>query len=60
MKHLRPEDLAERWGVSTGTLSNWRTRGEGPAYVKLGAAVRYALADIEQYEAAGRTEAVPA
>jgi predicted site-specific integrase-resolvase len=57
-KYLRPDDLAERWGVSTGTLSNWRSRGIGPTFVKIGANVRYALTDVESYEAAGRTEAV--
>jgi uncharacterized protein YjcR len=55
---LRADDLANRWGVSPGTLANWRVRGVGPAFVKISnGAVRYALADVESYEAAGRTKA---
>ncbi|QIX28790.1 helix-turn-helix domain-containing protein [Nocardioides sp. JQ2195] len=50
--------LAERWEVSPGTLANWRARGTGPTYCKIGNSVRYALADVEQYETAGRTQAV--
>lgn len=56
---LRPADLAERWGVSTGHLSNLRVRGSGPAYLKLNnGTVRYELADVEAYEDASRVEAV--
>ena len=56
---LRPSDLAERWGVSVGHLSNLRVRGAGPAYLKLNnGTVRYALADVEAYEDASRVEAV--
>lgn len=56
--YLTTETLAERWEVSPGTLANWRTRGTGPTYCKIGNSVRYALTDVEQYEAAGRTQAV--
>jgi hypothetical protein len=55
---LTTEALAERWGLSVGSLANMRVRGTGPTYFKIGASVRYSLGDIEQYEAAGRTEAV--
>jgi predicted DNA-binding transcriptional regulator AlpA len=48
---LRPTELAERWGTSVGRLANWRSKGEGPGFVRLGAAVRYRLVDIEQFEA---------
>jgi hypothetical protein len=34
-------------------LQQWRIRGVGPKYLKLGASVRYALDDIEAFEAAG-------
>ncbi|WP_206064976.1 helix-turn-helix domain-containing protein [Nocardioides sp. JQ2195] len=56
--YLTTEMLAERWEVSPGTLANWRARGTGPTYCKIGNSVRYALADVEQYETAGRTQAV--
>ena len=58
LKFLRPGDLADRWGVSPGTLANWRVRGEGPTFIKIGGMVRYALADVIEHETAGRTEAV--
>ena len=49
--YLRAEDLAQRWATTTRTLANWRNRGEGPTYIKLGSAVRYPLAAIERYGA---------
>lgn len=59
-RYLRAEELAERWDTTTKTLANWRSRGQGPAYVKLGMSVRYALADVEAHERAGRVEPVAA
>lgn len=57
---LRPEHLAERWGTSTGRLANLRCAGIGPKYVKLGASIRYRLADIEAYEDARIIEPIGA
>jgi hypothetical protein len=36
------------------TLRRWRWAGKGPRFVKLGSAVRYALADLDMFIAAGR------
>lgn len=47
---LTPADLAERWQVPARTLGQWRYEGRGPAYVKIGGAVRYRFADVEAYE----------
>lgn len=51
---LTTEDLAERWGMSAGTLENWRQDGRGPKFVKLGrggsGSVRYRMSDILSYE----------
>lgn len=52
--YLDERELAERWGVSVRTLQDWRWRGTGPRFTKLGALVRYAVSDIEAYEEAGR------
>ncbi len=47
---LTAKDLAVRWQVSVGHLANMRSAGLGPAYRRLGSAVRYNLSDIEAYE----------
>jgi hypothetical protein len=54
---ITPEKLIERWGnaVTVETLSNWRFRGRGPRYTKVGTKVMYALADIEEYERVNQT-----
>lgn len=52
---LTPAELAKRWGMAVGTLANWRNKGKGPEYIKVGSGnnskVRYSLAVIEAYEA---------
>ena len=48
---LTPKDLASRWHVTVGALANMRCRGDGPAYLKLGAkAVRYRWLDVVAFE----------
>jgi predicted DNA-binding transcriptional regulator AlpA len=47
---------AEILGVAVQSLRNWRCMREGPSYVKLGKAVRYLLADIEDYLQKRRVE----
>lgn len=51
---LTPIELAKRWGLAPGTLSNMRSKGKGPAYFKVGegltSKVRYRLEDVIQYE----------
>lgn len=42
--------LAEHWGIPVRTLAAWRYQGKGPAYLKLGGAVRYRLEDVEAFE----------
>lgn len=44
--------VAERWSISVRTLRKWRLIGKGPKLRKFGSAVRYDLADLEEYEAA--------
>lgn len=47
---LDETEVAERLNVSIGTVQNWRTRKEGPRYVKLGKrAVRYRPEDVESF-----------
>lgn len=46
---------ARRLGLSPGTLQNWRHRGQGPAFVRLGKAIRYDEGDLSNFIAQGRT-----
>ncbi|WP_298357501.1 helix-turn-helix domain-containing protein [Rhodoblastus sp.] len=39
--------------LSVRTLQKWRSLGYGPRYFKLGAVVRYAVADLDAFLAAG-------
>jgi hypothetical protein len=45
IKLMSTKQAAEMLGTTTGTLKSWRSRGLGPTWVKLGAAVRY---DVEE------------
>lgn len=59
-KHLTETELAERLGVKTRTVQNWRRatlegRATGPAFLEIGASpklktIRYRLADVIAYE----------
>ena len=42
--------------MAVRTLRRWRWARQGPCYYKIGAAVRYAPADLESFKAAGRRE----
>ena len=52
MEHLDQMSLAARWVMSPRTLEQWRWRGVGPRYLKLGGRVVYRLKDVEAYEGA--------
>lgn len=47
---LNQVDLSRRWGIAPRTLEQWRWKGEGPPFIKIGHTVRYRIADIETYE----------
>ena len=51
MAHLDQKNLAARWRMSPRTLEQWRWRGVGPRYLKLGGRVVYRETDVEAYEA---------
>jgi len=46
--YYTPAELADLLRCSTGTLRNWRYRGEGPPYIKVGR-VLYPVADLETW-----------
>jgi excisionase family DNA binding protein len=42
-------EAASRLGLKVATLRAWRHQGRGPAYVRLGRAVRYLASDIDDF-----------
>lgn len=52
-------EAARLLGISPGTLANWRSKGRGPVFVKLGAAVRYWQRDLAEFVQRHRVQ-VPA
>lgn len=49
--HLKPAEVAKRLNVSNRTLTTWRERGQGPAFLDMGPrTVRYTEADVKAYE----------
>lgn len=53
MEFMTAEQLAKRWRVSVGTLSNWRVQRKGPPYVRvsgLRGRVLYRTEDVQQHE----------
>ncbi|RFA16007.1 hypothetical protein B7R22_05250 [Subtercola boreus] len=46
---LTESEVASSIGFAVGTLRNWRGQGKGPAFVKIGSAVRYRPEDIETW-----------
>ena len=53
---LKPENLlttgeaARELDLATGTLQNWRSSGQGPAYIKHRRSVYYLQSEIERYK----------
>lgn len=51
---LNTLDSATYLDLSPRTLEKWRLNGGGPAYIKLGRAVRYRVSDLEAFLAERR------
>jgi hypothetical protein len=51
-KYLTAEEVSERYrgAVSVGTLRNWRAMRVGPAFVKIGKAVLYPIAELDAWD----------
>lgn len=49
---ITPEDLIERYKgrISIKTLANWRTKGGGPSYTKIGGKIMYPLSAVLEWE----------
>ena len=46
---LTESEAAMRLGLKVPTLRAWRHQGRGPAFVRLGRAVRYLATDIDEF-----------
>jgi len=57
MELLDIDELARLTGMSRSGLAKWRAAGAGPAYVKLGRAVRYCRSDVDAWLASRRRTA---
>lgn len=49
---LTPQALIERWqsSITLVTLATWRSRKNGPRYIKIGGRVLYPLDGVEEWE----------
>ena len=56
MQLVETPEAARILRVRPATLAQWRWQGKGPRFRKIGAAVRYAITDLEEYvEESART-----
>lgn len=46
---IGPAEVSDRIGVTPETLSNWRYRGFGPRYIRVGGRIRYRISDIAEW-----------
>jgi hypothetical protein len=56
---LTEADAAARLGLKVATLRAWRHQGRGPAFVRLGRAIRYLAIDVDSFLQANRHGASP-
>lgn len=49
-RHLSPEQLADREGVSLDTVYLWNAKRTGPQFMRIGRHTRYRLADVIAWE----------
>ena len=56
---LTETQAAARLGLKVATLRAWRTQGRGPAYLRLGRAIRYLAMDIDEFLSSNRHSPQP-
>ena len=54
---LTEREVSDLLGLSVATLRAWRHRGQGPRFLRLGRAVRYLPADLEDFVRASAVNA---
>jgi len=55
-QYLDEKSLCGRLSISRKTAQAWRWRGTGPQFFKVGRAVRYKSADVEQWLESNRCQ----
>ncbi|MDW2974871.1 MAG: helix-turn-helix domain-containing protein [Alphaproteobacteria bacterium] len=50
-KLMNTNELAEYLGIAASTIVDYRLKGIGPVYVKIGHLVRYRKADVDNWVA---------
>lgn len=53
---LTPEATAALLGLDVRTLNNWRYRGVGPVFIRLGGKIRYSMLDLNTYVCESRRQ----
>lgn len=53
---LTTEEAAERLGITADRMAQWRSRGQGPAYIKHKGFVRYRASDLTAWLDANRVD----
>jgi hypothetical protein len=48
-KMVSPNEAANLFSISPGTLGNWRSAKRGPRFFKVGSKVLYRVEDLEKY-----------
>jgi len=56
---LTEREVSDLLGLSVATLRAWRHRGQGPRFLRLGRAVRYLPADLEEFVRASAVDVSP-
>lgn len=57
-EYLSVEEASDFVGVSKVLLDEWRSKGAGPAYHKIGRRVLYSVNDLRAFASASRVEAL--
>jgi predicted DNA-binding transcriptional regulator AlpA len=48
-KLMNQKEVKEITGLADSTLEQWRLKGKGPKFIKLGRLVRYRTSDVQNY-----------
>lgn len=46
---MTEKEVHKLLGIGLSTLQQWRVKGLGPRYLKIGRSVRYRLSDVQDY-----------